>query len=180
MLQFLAKLNDKEYIGVRPDLCLSGSGDYPAPDCRFYVRCVGLVAYVSRCPGGFLFNAADKRCDWPNKSPKCLKTCIDNGNYVSEDPETTPVPSKYYNATGKLLANSAIKPVRSSTKAPSINACRACVVPIYLAPCIATEVPRCQYGKAIVSVVRLLKPDPGAVRGVSHKRTKTNGPPHNL
>ncbi|XP_055350845.1 chitin-binding domain protein cbd-1-like [Paramacrobiotus metropolitanus] len=84
------KLNDKEYIGIRTDLCSSGSGDYAVPDCRFYLRCVGAKAYVSRCPGGYVFDTNNRRCDWPSKNPKCLQSCMNSGKYEVPDRSTTP------------------------------------------------------------------------------------------
>ncbi|OQV21301.1 hypothetical protein BV898_04785 [Hypsibius exemplaris] len=85
------KLNEKEALGPRPDLCTDGTGNYRAPDCRFYVKCAGVQAYVARCPADFVFDAAGRQCDWPRKNPACLKSCQDSGNYDNNDTPQKPV-----------------------------------------------------------------------------------------
>ncbi|GAU87419.1 hypothetical protein RvY_00261 [Ramazzottius varieornatus] len=85
------KLNEKEQLGPRPDLCKQGTGRYPAPDCRYYVQCTGINAAVARCPGGFVFDPVGSQCDWPSKNLQCLQSCYESGNFDKpQNPEPTP------------------------------------------------------------------------------------------
>ncbi|GAU87421.1 hypothetical protein RvY_00262-2 [Ramazzottius varieornatus] len=82
--------NTYEDLGHRPDLCTSGSGLYPAPDCRFYIRCNDTRAMAAKCPAGFLFDTTKRQCDWPHKIESCSQLCQEN--YVPPTKSTTTSP----------------------------------------------------------------------------------------
>ena len=92
LIPSLVKLNEKECVGPRPDLCKQGSGRYAAPDCRYYIQCTGVNADVARCPGGFTFDPVGNQCDWPNKNPACLQSCTESG-YFDKPKSLPPTPS---------------------------------------------------------------------------------------
>ncbi|OQV21304.1 hypothetical protein BV898_04788 [Hypsibius exemplaris] len=87
-----------EDLGERADLCTNGTGLYPTPDCRFYVRCNNTRASVAKCVAGFVFDQAERRCDWPHKVAGCAQLCSITEDLVRET-HVTPSPRSQIEVT---------------------------------------------------------------------------------
>ncbi|OWA51149.1 hypothetical protein BV898_15644 [Hypsibius exemplaris] len=89
MEQVMISRNDAP-LGLRPDLCVNGTGFYTAPDCMSFVKCDhDGGAYASQCPGGFVYDPLGRRCDVPAKNPNCLRSMekdIEKSSVVSARP----------------------------------------------------------------------------------------------
>ncbi|KAI8475983.1 MAG: glycoside hydrolase superfamily [Monoraphidium minutum] len=97
------------------------SGDYANPfdaTCATFLKCANGAASVSPCPGGLIFNAAAKVCDWPTATT-CSPGCAAAAPSPSPKPSPSPSPSPSPAASPSPSPSPSPKPSPSPSPTPA-------------------------------------------------------------